>query len=334
MNNNIVVIFGGNSLEHSVSLKTGYAIGKALQLGSGSLFFIGILPNGLFKYDTNIDTIILHPTDINRIHINEACATIFQIGNGMINNVVIHKALLATHGKIGEDGNLQGFLTVNNIPFTGNDVNGSVICMNKNICKYIAEYLKIPTVPFVCLTKGQTQSDITTALSTLPTDHYVVKINTGGSSHGVYLADKSNIDEKITQAFELDDVILVEMYKPSIRELSLGIILKNNDYYISDIGEYIKDSNFFSFEKKYMENSCNIIHKKNTFPHMVERALTLFKKLNLTSYGRFDFFLDAQNNLFFNEINSLPGLTETSLFSQMWKDSFSYFELLNFILNC
>jgi len=344
---NIVVIFGGNSLEHEISLKTGYSIGKELFNSKlYKLFFIGILKNGQWKYDNNIDNIIINTDKITTIKINEACCNIHQIGNGMINNIKIDKAFLATHGKIGEDGNLQGFLTVNNIPFTGNDVNGSVVCFNKNICKYIAELHKINVAPYICLNKYDFKLNdpifnqkLFYLLKPLG-NKFIVKINRGGSSIGVYTCNHITIVDTITKAFELDDFIIIEKELLNIHELSIGIMLKNDELIISDIKEIPKytNANFMSFEEKYLAhpkdsvkiNPINILLFKNK---ITQDSITLYKKLNLKSYVRIDFFVDEQKSLYFNEINNLPGLSNLSIFYKLWNKKFTYLELLSFIID-
>jgi D-alanine-D-alanine ligase len=345
---NVVIIFGADSLEHEVSLKSGYAVAKELNTTNYyNLFYIGILKNGIWKYADNIDTIIINSNDINKIKINEECNVIFQIGNGMINNIKIDKAFLATHGKIGEDGNLQGFLKVNNIPYTGNDVDGSVVCYNKNISKYVAEVNNIKVVPYITLNKYDfNRSDdilveklIENLKNEVFGDTFIVKINKGGSSIGVFQCSMSNLLDTIEKAFEIDDFILIEKELYNNHELSISIILTNEGkLLISDIKEFKKKSNFFSFEKKYLPNKdvkyypqlkiCEDLRKK-----IIEFSITLYKKLNLKSYVRIDYFFDEKNNLYFNEINNLSGMNKISTFFKMWKKNFTFLEFLNFIID-
>ena len=333
---NIVVIFGMDSLEYEVSLKSGYVISKELYDSKlYNIFFIAILKNGVWKYDDNIDNIILNPFNIKLIEVNNTCKEVFQIGNGMINNIQIDKAVLATHGKMGEDGNLQGFLKINNIPYTGNNVDGSVVCFNKNICKYVAELHNINVVPYICLNKYDLNKNISDDLKKLG-DKLVVKINKGGSSIGVFFCDSTNLYETLVQAFELDDLVLIEK-EIDIREFSVGILFDNeNKFLLSEIGEHEKKINQLKINEKYLSNNDVVISENistNIKELILSNALLLFKKLNLKSYARIDFFLDKDNNLYFNEINNLPGFSKKSLFYSVWKNKYSYLELVNYIIN-
>ncbi len=335
---NIVIIFGMNSLEHEISLKSAYVIGKEIYDSKlYNIIFVGILKDGSWKYDNSIDSIILNPFDVTKIKINENCNNVFQIGNGMINNTLIDKVFLATHGKMGEDGNIQGFLKVNNIPYTGNDVDGSVVCFNKNICKYVAELHGIKVVPYLCLNNYDFDPSNPNILDRVKClgDNLVVKINKGGSSIGVFFCNQANLYETLEKAFELDDLVIIEK-EVIVREFSVGVLFKDNQIMVSEIGEHEKNVNQLSFEEKYLNNN-DVIIPDNLDSELqkliIEQSIILFKRLNLKSYARIDFFLDQENNLYFNEINNLPGFSKKSLFYSVWKNKFSYFELVNYILN-
>lgn len=299
MKKHIAIIFGCDSLEHNVSLMTGYNVGKVLvESDMYNITFVGILKNGIWKYSDIIDDIIINTDNIHTIHINEECPVIYQIGNGMINNIPVYKAFLATHGMIGEDGNLQGFLKLNQISYTGNHVDGSVLCFNKIICKYVAQLHNIKVVPYIYLNKYDiipTSRDIT--LNQLG-DKYIVKINKGGSSIGVYNADINNIKQIINGAFQLDDSIIIEKDLNKFRELSIGLLrCKEEGLIHSDIGEFMKETNHFTFEDKYNNNKENRIRilshlADNIKQEIIHNAMTIYRKLNLKSYVRIDFFFN------------------------------------------
>ena len=343
---NIVIIFGGDTLEHEVSLKTGHAVAKELmEANCYNLFYIAILKTGEWKYADNIDTILLDSKEYTTIKINQECDTVFQIGDGMINNIKIDKAFLATHGNLGEDGNLQGFLKINNIPYTGNDVDGSVVCYNKNITKSVAEVNNINVVPYITLNKYDfKKEDSLTLMENIKKkelgDNLIVKINKGGCSIGVFQCTTQTLLDTIEKAFELDDFILIEKEINNMRELCISILLsKEGHLFISNIKEYLKNCNFFSFEEKYIhiltvpDNKKNMPICENVKKIIIEDSTLLYKKLNLKSYVRFDYFVDENNNVYFNEINNLPGLKKYGIFSKMWQPKFTLLEILNYIID-
>ena len=309
MKKNIAIIFGCDSFEHTVSLISGYNVGKTLhETNMYHIIFIGIMKNGTWKYSDTLDDILLNTESINTIHINEDCADIYQIGKGEINNTPIYRAFLATHGQFGEDGFLQGFLRMNQIKYTGNDVEGSAVCFNKTLCKYVAELHSIKVVPYICFNKYDLISITSKDVQKLG-ENYVVKVNKGGSSIGVYYADNTTIHNVINEAFKLDEVILIETSLQDFRELSIGLLRCGEELVCSDIGEVIKKNTRFTFEDKYITNDD---YKQIVLPHLPasikERirvdAMTLYNKLNLKSYVRVDFFVTTTNDVYFNEINN------------------------------
>jgi D-alanine--D-alanine ligase len=301
------------------------------------ILFVGILKNGTWKYDTDINNIIINTNNIYNIKINTACKDVFQIGNGMINNIKIECAFLATHGQLGEDGNLQGFLKINNIKYTGPDITGSVVCFNKNVCKRITESNDVKVVPYIYLNKKYANNDIIDKkLSNFNYPEYIVKINNGGSSFGVYSCDNTNILDTISTAFELDNEILIEE-KLVMREISVGIINDGDSLVVSDVGECVSNNTLFSYDNKYGSSKTDVILPTNIDYNIVikikETAAKLYQILNLNSYSRIDFFLTDNNDIYFNEINTLPGLSSTSLFPIMFKNKFTYEKLLITIIN-
>jgi D-alanine-D-alanine ligase len=337
---NIVVIFGTSSLEHNVSLNTGLKISTALkEINKYNLFFIGITKNNIWKYSDDINNIII--TQENKKYlINEDCKNIFKIENGKINNIKIDCAFLATLGKIGEDGYIQALLKMHNIPFTGSEILGSSVCFNKNISKYIAMALNINVVPFILIKKEDyNQNTLLKEIEHLGND-FVIKINSGGSSIGVFLANKKDIFEKIKEAFKLDNIILIEKYINNV-EYSFGILEKNKKLEYDLILETKLNSNIkdiYTYEYKYINGSvgtsiANNINE-NIKKEIINNSIKLFKCLNLKDYARIDFFLCKDTNkIYFNEINTLPGFTQYEFFTRCFKNKYSFKELIEIIIN-
>ena len=228
------IICGAPSLEHAISLQNAYTVAKTLDI---PCLYIGITKAGVWKYAPTIEELLVNPSSMTRISINKSCKEIFQIGDGKINNTVITRAILITLGRIGEDGHLQGFLTLNQIPYTGCTLTPSMSCFNKNICKYVAQANGIPVVPYICIhANSYNQSSILDQVRHLGND-LIVKINRGGSSIGVFKCTRDTLLHTVAKAFVMDSIVLIERYYP-IRELFIGVIENNGVLEYSDIGEY------------------------------------------------------------------------------------------------
>jgi D-alanine--D-alanine ligase len=299
MKKNVVIICGTSSLEHAISLRGAYYVSQELTASNKyNLLFIGITKSGIWKYSHTI-TSLLHAVDkIDTIHINEECSTIFQIGYGCINHSKIDCAFLTTLGAIGEDGHLQGYLTLNNIPYTGCGVSGSVNCFNKNICKYIAESISIPTVPYICIHQRSYDSAKLLDLVQHLGEDLVVKVNRGGSSIGVTKCSRSDLLATVEDAFKIDTIILIEPFL-KIREISIGALERKGEIECSDLGEVMADNTqIYDFTSKYYSSSISYA-ELNTSPNVSQHQIDticdytrkLFIHLDLKNYARLDFFL-------------------------------------------
>ena len=328
LKSNIFVIFGGHEWEHNISMRSGYDISKCLSENKVKVYNIYITKNFEWKYSNlEIDKMILNGKDIKKIQINENnCENVFQIGNGKINNIKVSCAILATHGKYGEDGKLQGLLEMYNIPYTGSKVLGSSIGMDKDICKKLVSSINIPVIESFTFNKGD-YIDLD-KISKVLGNSFIVKIVDGGSSRGVFKANTHNLNEKINEAFSLSNKILIEK-EVNMREVEIGVI-ENNILHFSDLGEIKKNKNFYDYKQKYIENTELIIPAKvddEIKKNIINYSIKIFKILNLKDYCRIDFFL-VDNKIYFNEVNTLPGFQTESMFPKMWSKSKNFYNLI------
>ena len=185
-------------------------------------------------------------------------------------------------------------------------------------------------VPAEKLPEPSLKTIVDTVSSTLGPD-LIVKINTGGSSIGVYSCELDTLVESLNMAFEKDDVVLVEK-RLQIREISIGVI----DDEFSDLAEIVKDDSFRTFEIKHVlstEYNTSPVLTQELHDKIYAYARILWEKCDLNGYARIDFFVTEDNSLYFNEINTLPGFTATSLFTKLWSKKYAYRKLLEKILH-
>src|SRR3989338_4232796 len=275
MKKKIGVLMGGMSLEREISLKTGTAICNALK------------ENGY-----NIVSI-----DVGR-----------DIGR-RIDAEDIDVAFIALHGKYGEDGTIQGMLEMMGIPYTGSGVLGSAISMNKVISKELFERHKIPTPSYEVINKGDYKNNYAVKLN-LP---LVIKPANGGSTIGVNVIDNTvRLASAIQNAFRYDDCILIEKFIDGIL-LTVGVL---EDMTLPVI-EVSPKKGFYDYESKYTPGMTEYfvparIDKKK-MEECQKLALKCHKVLRCRGITRTDMIMDKSQNLFVLEINTIPGLTATSL---------------------
>ena len=269
----IAVLMGSTSPERGISLLTGRSVEKAL-------------------FDLSYDVECVDFTDDlnSTIPILSNCDLVFN----------------ALHGGIGEDGTIQGFLDCLKIPYTGSGVTASSICMDKNLCKSIISQFGYKTPDWKLVNKK-------TGNPSFDTFPVIVKPNSLGSTVGLTLVEnQSIINNAIETAFEYDELILIESYI-SGRELTVSIVGET----ILPIVEIIPSKKLYDYECKYTQGMSSYICSpelpNNLSEEICQIGKHVYDRLGCSNYGRIDFLLDEENIPWILEVNTLPGMTDTSL---------------------
>ena len=211
----------------------------------------------------------------------------------------------ALHGGAGENGKVQSFLKANNIKFTGSDETSSKLCMNKEKAKSIAHMIGLRTPKWELVNDSSIIPKID-----FP---YIVKPNEQGSTVGLSIVEnKGMIKKSIKQSLKFSKDVLVETYIAG-RELAVSIL----DDCALPIIEIIPSKRIYDYECKYTPGKSNYLCPANLNPivdyNIKKDSELIFKELGCSGYGRADFLLDDNDNYYFLEMNTLPGMTETSL---------------------
>jgi D-alanine-D-alanine ligase len=306
---NVLVLFGGGGTEHEISQVSVKHINDVLNDDPDfQLVLVEILKDGSWgnnkneKFSLDWEKNLINHTRREKIPIDIVIPCI--------------------HGYPGETGDLQSFFDLISLPYLGCNAESSKIAFNKVTCKLWAEKIGVPTTPSVFLI-DQSTSQLNIASEFLKIHgEVVVKASNQGSSVGCYLVSTNeDLVEKIGLAFKLSPFVLIEKrLKP--REIELSVYQWNNEIYASDPGEIVCPSQFYSYEEKYSKDSktYTLVKAPDLSEKQIELlkyyALKVFKGLKLRHLSRIDFFLD-QGEIWFNEVNSFPGLTPISMFPKM-----------------
>lgn len=223
-------------------------------------------------------------------------------------------AFLTTHGKYGEDGILQGFLELLDIPYTGSGVLGSALAMNKSMAKMVYRSAGLPTAPSITLKKDDEFN--MDEIVGICTEHCVIKTATEGSSIGLYMAETvDEIKADIELAFEHGDEVLIEKFVKG-REFTVPVI-GNADAHALPIIEIVPKNEFYDFESKYApggsQHICPAELSEEVTVAMQECAVAVHKALGCLGVSRTDFILEESGDFWILETNTLPGMTATSL---------------------
>tara|TARA_B100000073_G_scaffold343004_1_gene347057 strand:+ start:3682 stop:4572 length:891 start_codon:yes stop_codon:yes gene_type:complete len=211
----------------------------------------------------------------------------------------------ALHGTLGEDGTIQKWLEKNNIKYTGSDSLSSALCMNKIECKKILKANKFLTPKWI-----EIQQRVEITESFFPC---IVKPNAQGSTFGLSYVDKAeDLKRAIIKSQKFDKSVMIEEYI-SGKEITVGIIEKN----ALPIIEIYPSNKIYDYKCKYTPGMtkykcpANISQKLSKM--IMNDSIKIFNLLGCKGYGRIDFIIDRNDNYYFLEINTLPGMTSTSL---------------------
>lgn len=338
---NICILFGGNSAEYSISLQSAYSVLTNLPNDNNHYYPIGISQNGQWFYYSGDPALLLDDSwhkDIAHcqsamIPANNSSQLWILKEDYLINRIHIDRALIMMHGTNCEDGTLASLLQLANIENLTCPAIAGMLAYDKYRSHLIAKALGINVASNILVTNtNEIDYNYVTNNIGYPC---VVKPNKCGSSYGVQLvSDKNELKEAVEIALSYDDECLIEQYIKG-SEVGVAIITKDKPY-ISSVDQ-ISVNGLFDTTKKYVSHDATI--RLNALDKQLEKnikniAYTLYKAHGCANFARIDLFLSNDNTIYFNEINTIPGFTDTSRFPTMAKaDGIEFNDLIQTLLN-
>ncbi|MCX6731832.1 MAG: D-alanine--D-alanine ligase [Candidatus Parcubacteria bacterium] len=318
------LFFGGVSNEHDVSVVSALNIAKNIDKKKYKLIPIFWDKNGNFY---------LVP-DISKLNKRK----IITIENFKKN---INVALLITHGKYGEDGILQSIFEIQHIPYSGCHVLSSALCMDKAVFKNFMSKHNIPQSKYSYIDfELQSKKQISDILKRVKRDFYLpvfIKPANSGSSVGITkITDFSKLNKAIQSAKKHDSKIIFEEGFINHKEIEIAV-LGNNKLFISSPGELIIHGDFYDYDEKYKKGRTQMI-----IPAKIDAEITkeikkmaeiVYRLCECSGFARIDFFI-KNKKIYINEINTLPGFTNISMYPMLMTNSgLSYKKLISKIID-
>ena len=300
----VLLIYGGKSSEHKVSCNSAKSIIQNIDKNKYDLECIKITKDGIWMHnDEEIDNIIEFIKNFD---------VVFPI----------------IHGTNGEDGKLQGLLDLFNINYVGAKCGPSYICMDKERTKQTLNAYNIPQVPYEIYEKGKKIN------LDFPV---IIKPANGGSSVGIDIANNNRqLKNAIKNALKYDKKIIIEKYL-QVQELECAV-LEDNNLIVSEVGEILPANEFYDYEDKYENKLSKTLIPANISKEVSEKikeySKLIFKILELNGLSRIDFFYDKINNkIYLNEINTIPGFTEISMYPKLiMNEGYTYQQLITILI--
>jgi D-alanine-D-alanine ligase len=341
----VAVLFGGQSGEHDVSLRSAQTVMGALDPERYEIVPIGITREGqwlsggdpfaaltasspLFALDegTEAGDAGVTPTEGRSSRplavavAESAVPAVFAGGFDVVFPVL--------HGPMGEDGTVQGLLELTGAPYVGAGVLGSALSMDKAMAKTVLAQEGLPQAPWRLVTRKEWERDpdaMTEWVGEILGFPCFVKPANMGSSVGIAKAhDPSEFPAAMREACGFDRRIVIEK-SIDARELEIAV-LGNDEPIASVVGEIVPCNEFYDYDAKYVDDRSELLVPapidRGTMGEIQEMAIASFRALDLAGMARVDFLMDRNTDqLFINEVNTIPGFTAISMYPRLWEAS-------------
>ncbi|MFM2393189.1 MAG: hypothetical protein RLZZ546_1171, partial [Bacteroidota bacterium] len=342
----VAVLFGGRSTEHKISLLSAKNVIDAMDRDKYEPVLIGIDKSG--KWHLNEGAIkLINEEDPNKVSLVNLDKPILLSQNTNAHEMIgvengenfgkIDVIFPVLHGTYGEDGSVQGFAKLANIPCVGCGILGSAIGMDKDVTKRLLRDSGIKVADFVTLRKGYNETLSFDEVSDKLGNELFIKPANLGSSVGVsFVNDKASYDAAVGKALKYDPKVVVEE-KLVGREVECAV-LGNESPKASAVGEVIPKSSFYTFENKYIDEGGAVLDipaklDEETVSRIQALAIETYRLLECEGMTRVDMFLTPKGDLYLNEVNTIPGFTKISMYPKLWEISgLPYTELISSLI--
>ncbi len=304
----VAVLAGGRSSEHEVSLGSAAAVMEGLQQAGHEVLWVELDRDGTWRHDGG--ELALHP------------------GRGMLGAAAVFPVL---HGPFGEDGTVQGLLELLDVPYVGSGVLASAACMDKVVFKELMERAGVPQVRYAAVDDARWQearAEVEAEVAALGLPVFVKPARLGSSVGIVRVAAAHELPAALEEAFRHDPRAIVEAAAPGL-EVECSVLGHTTAAQASTPGEIVvlrsaSPGGWYDYEAKYTPGGMDLVVPARISAAATERvralAVDAFRQGGCSGLARADFFVDGEDVLL-NELNTMPGFTQTSVYGKLWTAS-------------
>jgi len=335
----VAILCGGRSVEHEISILSAMSVIAHLDPEKYSIFAVYLSQDGQWF-------LVDHQS---KLHFSEQCSRPlllvpgdskhpFVLEEAVSQRLKVDCVMPMLHGTHGEDGAVQGLLDILGIPYVSAPVLGSALCMNKSIARSLLRFAGMPTVDWVVFNAETVDQFPYKTVEEQLGPVLFVKPSSLGSSVGISkVTCQQEYDQAITKVLQYDHQVLVEQAVKG-REVECSV-LGGFEPIASLPGEIITKHDFYSYEAKYCDtDGLQIVTPADLPERTIQRvqklAVNAFKILQCWGMARVDFFVTAEQDIIINELNTIPGFTDVSMYAKNWSVSgLSYCNLLDELIS-
>lgn len=336
----VLVLFGGRSAEHEISLLSARFVVEALDPERFEPLLVGIDKQGRWQLESRA-SLLAAGKDARAVALSSGLPQVSlpprPAATGALELAVEAHSPLGVdvvfpvlHGPMGEDGTVQGLLELSGLPYVGAGVLGSAVGMDKDVMKRLLLQAGLPLLPYVTLRQASYQRARAAALaevSRLTFPVFVKPANLGSSVGVSRVLTPDALGDAVDQAFEFDGKVVIEQGLDHPREIECAV-LGGAEPLVSVPGEIIVDhpDGFYSYAAKYLDDAGATTRipaelSASEIAKAQELSLRTFEVLECEGMARVDLFLSKERELFVNEINTIPGFTQISMYPKLMQAS-------------
>jgi D-alanine-D-alanine ligase len=334
------VIFGGQSDEHDVSIRSAQTVIDAVDPDRYEVVPIGIMRDGgwvvsgdpLAALRQASDELSLSDGDGDGAEAVGDVETVAPVTGALAltgnNQQPIDVVFPVLHGPFGEDGSIQGLFEVAGVPYVGSGVLGSAVAMDKAMTKQVMEQAGIPQLPWQLVNRGDirdhTELVADRIAETIGFPCFIKPANLGSSVGISKVTARGDLVSALHEAAYYDRRVVIEKGVDA-REIEMSV-LGNDDPIASVAGEVVPLGGFYDYNAKYIDDSTDLVIPAKLdhglLGYLQEMAIDAFRALDLAGMARVDFFVErGTDRVFLNEVNTLPGFTSISMYPMLWEAS-------------
>ncbi|MBI4404206.1 MAG: D-alanine--D-alanine ligase [Deltaproteobacteria bacterium] len=346
----VLILCGGKSEEHEISLISAHYVLEALDRNLFKPVVVGISRKGKW-YLEDEKAFFKGPVRADKISLNEDAPSVqlspftSDSGRGLLDvrgkKIEFDVVFPILHGPFGEDGTLQGLFDIVGVPYVGPNCGSSWICMDKGLTKVVCKYWGIRVADFVCISSMAELEQRTEEIAALGSTLFVKPARLGSSVGITKVKRPDELKPAVASAFKHDSKVLIERAIVG-REIECAVLGLNRSPRAALPGEIVpnKTIGFYSYEAKYLlpdgaELFAPAQLNSSTTKAVQQFALNAFQRLECDGMARMDLFLEHPSGLLYlNEANTIPGFTPISMYPKLWLASgLTYTQLITELLN-
>jgi D-alanine-D-alanine ligase len=330
----VAVLFGGRSGEYEVSLMSARSVLSVLSPEKYDVVQIGITREGRWLTGRNVldqfsngrfeglSPVVISPDASGAGFFTQGAA-------GLLPLPPIDIFFPVLHGTFGEDGTLQGLFEMANVAYVGAGVLGSSVGMDKGVFKDVMLANGIPVVNTLVFLRSEIESDIASVIARSeaisPYPIFTKPANLGSSVGITKCNNRSDLQEGLIEAAAFDRRVLAQQGIVDAREIEISV-LGNHQPIVSVPGEVLPSREFYSYESKYIDGTSGLVIPAElpaeTTAKIQSLALLAYQAIDCAGMARVDFFVQkGTGNIYLNEVNTIPGFTQISMYPKLWEAS-------------